>query len=215
MCNTNFRIVKIYMIKKQVCLISQSWNNVANMHELLTVLKLTSSENLNSTYHLPSCTHVCQIIVSIVHMLAAAAQNLTLLVFLRVRRSHPSIQQLLELATAMATFSLCQIYHQAMTKNRPCLSLCSRLGSLLSWPPFAPFIQERISMATLVCAYSTANLTNRGPSELVEECIFYSLQVRTWYSHVHFVVHACGYYSKTATTSFIDQLHAQLLFKGG
>ena len=27
---------------------SQSWNNVANMHELLTVLKLTYSENLNS-----------------------------------------------------------------------------------------------------------------------------------------------------------------------
>ena len=36
---------------------------------------------------------------------------------------------------------------------------------------FAPFVRECISMATLVCAYGTANLTNRGPSELVEECI--------------------------------------------
>ena len=34
-------------------------------------------------------------------------------------------------------------------------------------------------MATLICAHGVANLTNRGPSELVEECIFYALQVRT------------------------------------
>ena len=33
-------------------------------------------------------------------------------------------------------------------------------------------------MATLVCAHSTAILTNRGASELVEDCIFYALQVR-------------------------------------
>ena len=35
------------------------------------------------------------------------------------------------------------------------------------------------TMATLVCAYGTVILTNRGPSELVEERIFYALQIRT------------------------------------
>ena len=34
-------------------------------------------------------------------------------------------------------------------------------------------------LATLVCAHGTAILTNRGPSELVEERIFYAIQVRT------------------------------------
>ena len=43
---------------------------------------------------------------------------------------------------------------------------------------FALFVRECISMATLVCAHGTANLTNRGPSELVEERIFHALQVR-------------------------------------
>ena len=43
----------------------------------------------------------------------------------------------------------------------------------------APFLRECISMATLVCTHSTAILTNHGPSELVEQCIFYALQVRT------------------------------------
>ena len=43
----------------------------------------------------------------------------------------------------------------------------------------ALFVQECISMTTLVCAYGTANQTNLGPSELVGECIFYALQVRT------------------------------------
>ena len=68
-------------------------------------------------------------------------------------------------------------YHQAMMKNRPRLSLHSRLGGLLSRPvetrgaSCRSFRRECISMATLVCAH--------GPSELVEECIFYALQVRT------------------------------------
>ena len=44
---------------------------------------------------------------------------------------------------------------------------------------FAPFVRECISMVTLVCAYGTANLTNRGPHELVKECIFHALQVKT------------------------------------
>ena len=33
----------------QVCLMSQSWNNVANMHELLIVLKFTYSEKIVSS----------------------------------------------------------------------------------------------------------------------------------------------------------------------
>ena len=39
-------------------------------------------------------------------------------------------------------------------------------------------VLEYISMATFVCAHGTAILTNRGASELVEEHIFYALQVR-------------------------------------
>ena len=35
-------------------------------------------------------------------------------------------------------------------------------------------------MATIVYAHGTAILANHGPSELVEERIFYALQVRTW-----------------------------------
>ena len=34
-------------------------------------------------------------------------------------------------------------------------------------------------MTTLVCAHGTTILTNREPSELVAECMFYALQVRT------------------------------------
>ena len=69
-----------------------------------------------------------------------------------------------------------------MTKNRPRLSLPSRLEC---WQAsqnvrhFAPFARECVSMATLVCAHGTTILTNREPSELVEECILYALQVRT------------------------------------
>ena len=44
---------------------------------------------------------------------------------------------------------------------------------------FAPFVQECISMATLVCAHGTAILTNHEASELVIELIFYAVQVRT------------------------------------
>ena len=37
---------------------------------------------------------------------------------------------------------------------------------------FVPFARECVSMATLVCAHGTIILTNREPSELVEERIF-------------------------------------------
>ena len=74
-----------------------------------------------------------------------------------------------------------------MTKNRPHLLLRLRLGGLLSMGSsmrletrcFVPFVQQCISTATVVCAHSTAILINRGPSEFVEERIFYALQVMT------------------------------------
>ena len=60
------------------------------------------------------------------------------------------------LTTAMATSSLCRIYHQAMTKNRPCLSLRSKLGGLLSRP------LEMYS--TLCCSFENASLWPWHPS---------------------------------------------------
>ena len=80
--------------------------------------------------------------------------------------------QLLKLTIVMATFSLCRIYHQAMTKNRLRLSLLEA-----RWPAeqasrnvwrFAPFVRQCISssMATIVCTHGTAILTNHGPQVL-------------------------------------------------
>ena len=73
------------------------------MHELFTVLKLT--ENLISL----AVLYASQSFVQCACQLAAAARTLNLLVLLC--RPHPSMyvgqQQLLELATAMATSSLC------------------------------------------------------------------------------------------------------------
>ena len=78
----------------------------------------------------------------------------------------------------MAMFSLCSNVESTprlltgMTKNRPHLSLRLRPGghdteqaSRNTWC-FAPFLQECISMATLVCAQGTTILTNCEPSEL-------------------------------------------------
>ena len=49
---------------------------------------------------------------------------------------------------------------------------------------FTPFAQECVSVPpgldqALICAHGTTILTNREPSELVGERIFYALQVRT------------------------------------
>ena len=76
-----------------------------------------------------------------------------------------------------------------MTKNRPHLLLRSRLGGLLSRPVETCSALRRLlelenaslwplGPGNLVCAHSTAILTNCGPSELVEERIFYAVQVR-------------------------------------
>ena len=37
------------------------------------------------------------------------------------------------------------------------------------------FMNASLWLATLVCAHDSATLSNRGPSELVEERIFYAL----------------------------------------
>ena len=120
-------------------------------------------------------------IVSTVRMPAAAARTLNLLVLLR--RPHPSAMQVNSTArTCHCNGDVLALLNLPL-KNRPHLtSLEAR------WPAqqasrnarcFAPFVRECISMATLVCAHGTANLTNHGPSELVEERIFHALRVRT------------------------------------
>ena len=82
--------------------------------------------------------------------------------------------------------------HSARTLNLPPEHDKEQTLSLTSikdqWPaeqisrkvrPFAPFVQECVSTATVVRAHSTAILTNRGPCELVAGRIFYTLQIRT------------------------------------
>ena len=90
----------------------------------------------------------------------------------------------------MATFSLCSNV-ESTTRLWQRTDLVSRFarGSVArglhaeqasrNARRFAPFVRECISMATLVCAHGTTILTNREPSELVGERIFYALQVRT------------------------------------
>ena len=57
-----------------------------------------------------------------------------------------------------------------------CCTLCRSFENASLW------------LVTLVCAYSTAILTDRGPSKLVAECIFYALQVRTWTTAKFFIL---------------------------
>ena len=124
-------------------------------------------------------------IASTVRMLASAAQTLNLLVLLR--RPHPSIE-----VNSSCSNSPLQWRRPHSVKSTTKLwwrtDLVSHFarGSVTYWAGLsrhaalpAPFIRECISMVIHVCAHGTANLTNRGPSELVEERIFHALQVRT------------------------------------
>ena len=84
-----------------------------------------------------------------------------------------------------------QIYHQTMTKSRHRFSLCSRFAGLpsrLAKTHRTCTVRSSLRMhlydpglgpGNLVCAYGTTILTNRESSELVGECIFYALQVKT------------------------------------
>ena len=95
----------------------------ANMHELLTVLKLTYSEEV----YLPSCTQF----MSVVSTVRMPTRTLNLLALLR--RPHPSMH----VNSSCSNLSLQwwhQIYHQAMIKHRSRLSLRLRLSGLLSRP---------------------------------------------------------------------------------
>ena len=148
-------------------------NNMANMHELFTV----SSHTQSKQYHLPSCTST----VSTVRMQQHELWTYYLVDHTPRCRSITAAQTHHCNGDILALLER-RIYHQ----NGPRLSLRSRLGGTwhaeqASWNTrrFAPFVQECISMATLVYAHGTAILTNREPSKLVAERIFYALQVRT------------------------------------
>ena len=78
-------------------------------------------------------------------------------------------------------FHSARIHHQTMIQNRLRLSLHLRFGGLLSRPietsGASHHLLESASLWTLghgtrVCAYGTAILTNREPSELVRKRIF-------------------------------------------
>ena len=121
----------------------QSWDNVAlNMHELLTVSP--HIQRKSEQYHLPSCMSTVQCTCSSTNFKPISITSLT-------TPLDAGLQQLLELTTAMVMlFALLErrIYHQSMTKNRPRLSLRSRLGG--TWPAeqaswntrrFVPFVR--------------------------------------------------------------------------
>ena len=145
---------------------SQSWDNVANIYKLFTVGSHTQ-RNLSPYFtvsshaqrnYLPSCMPTISTVCMQQHELWSYY-------FI----DHTPRCRLLELTTAMVTSEQSE---NIETKNTPHLSLRSRLGG--AWPAeqasrngqrFVPFVQEWISMATLVCAHSNAILTNCGPSD--------------------------------------------------
>ena len=65
-----------------------------------------------------------------------------------------------------------------MTKNRRA-GLLKRRGALRRSLELKNASLWPLVPGNLVCAHGTTILTNREPSELVEERIFYALQVRT------------------------------------
>ena len=145
----------------------QSWDNVANVHHS----KLTYSGKI----YLPSC-------MSTVSTVCTQQYELWTYYFIDHTprcRSTAAAQAHHFNGDVLALLER-QIYHQTMTcRQRTDLSSLASLEA--RWPAeqasqnarrFAPFIQECISMATLVCAHGAAILTNRGHSELVAECIY-------------------------------------------
>ena len=153
-----------------MCLMSQSWDNVANSYALAFNSKLTCSEIIWCTYTDESSKNLVSTMAQVTPLDAGQ-------------------QQLVELTTAMVIFLLCSNIESTtwQTIDKHDKEQTSPIDSLEAWWPakrasqnarcFMPFIQECISMPTLVCAHSTATRTNRGPSE--PEHIFYALQVRT------------------------------------
>ena len=123
-----------------------------------------------------------------------AGRTLTLL----SRRPHPSLQANSTIAAA-GTLILCVQWRSsrsARTSNLPAYQqvrqravhlasrfASSRLGDLHSGPPERAALSASRSRMRLyghlVCAHGPTLLTNPEPCKLVEERIFYALQVRT------------------------------------
>ena len=89
-------------------------------------------------------------------------------------RPHPSLQ-----AKSSCSNSPCK-YRRSLSSNLPPdydkdhtspLTLCCSLKSVYLWP---------LGHGIFVCTHGTTILTNREPSEVVGERIFYALQARTW-----------------------------------
>ena len=104
-----------------MCLMSQSWDNVANSYALAFNSKLTCSEIIWCTYTDESSKNLVSTIAQVTPLDAGQ-------------------QQLVELTTAMVMFLLCSNVESTtrlstgMIKNRPRLSFLLRLGGLLSKP---------------------------------------------------------------------------------
>lgn len=130
-------------------------------------------ENL---YRVSSLSCLSRLPVSTLHAQVKAVRPLDLLL-----RTTAGQQQLLELTSkrAMAIFSLCLNVESTtrlligMAKNRPCLSLCSSLGGLLSRPHNV--WHENASLWPGPLCTQHYNSDNCEPSDLVAECIFCAL----------------------------------------
>ena len=128
---------------------SQSWNNVANMHELLTVYAQRKSKRYPAFQDCPLVQCAC----------AMATLSLC-----------SNIEFTSRVLTGVTKTRLCLLL---------CSRLGGLLRRPLEARHFTPFILECISMTTLAYAHGNTILTNCEPSELVAECIFCALQVMT------------------------------------
>ena len=146
-----------YIIHNWVCLMSQSWENVANMCELFTVSSHTQ-RNLNSIISLS-----CMSTVSTVRM---QQHDRTLNQLLC--RPHSSMQinssclnsplHAMTVKGDVLALLKHRIYHQTISALLEAWwhVACWKCGAWSAWR-FAPFVQECISMATLVCTHGTVN----------------------------------------------------------
>ena len=121
---------------------SQSWDNVASMHELLTVLSSHTRRKCSKQYHLRSCIST----YSTVHM---QLHELWTYYFVdhtpwcrstAAARTHHCNSDVLALLER-------RIYHQTMTMNRPRLSLRSRLSG--TWPACWAGLSKRAVLRTV------------------------------------------------------------------
>ena len=107
---------------------SQSWDNVANMQELFTVSSRTQRKSVE--YYLPSCMST----VSTVLLQQYELWTCYCVDHPSKARCRSTVQQLLELTTAIATFSLCSNV-ESTTRAWQRIDLVSRFawGSVACW----------------------------------------------------------------------------------